>query len=88
VMMKEILSLASLFFFTMASAGFVFVMIRYPLGSSMRTWGIRACHFLGFLGVVLMRLARGSFTEASLLVVSSLVVSLLCFEMTRKYLKP
>ena len=87
-MFKEILSLASLFFFTMASAGFIFVMIRYPLGSTMRTWGIRGCHVLGFLGVLLMRLARGSFTEASLLVVSSLIVSLLSFEMTRKYLKP
>jgi len=87
-MFKEILSLASLFFFTMASGGFVFVMIRYPLGSSMRTWGIRASHVLGFLGVVLMRLARGSFTEASLLVISALIVSLVSFEMTRKYLKP
>jgi hypothetical protein len=87
-MWKEVFGLAAFFFFVMASAGFVVVMLRYPLGSPMRTWGIRGCHVLGFLGVLLIRLARGSFSDASLLVVSALVVSVLSFEMTRKYLKP
>ena len=86
-MWEQILALAALFFFTMASAGFVLVMIRYPFGSALRAWGIRFCHLLGFVGVLLMRLSRGFFSETSLLVVSSLIVSLLSFEMTRKYLK-
>lgn len=86
-MWEQILGLGALFFFTMASAGFVIVMIRYPFGSSLRAWGIRFCHLLGFLGVLLMRLSRGNFSEASLLVISSLIVSLLSFEMSRKYLK-
>ena len=83
-MWREILSLTALFFFTMASAGFVLVMIRYPTGSSVRVWGVRVCHGLGFLGVLLMRLSRGAFSEPSLLVVSSLVVSLVAFELTQR----
>jgi hypothetical protein len=86
-MWEVVFGLASLFFFTMASAGFVLVMIRYPFGTRLRVWGIRFCHVLGFLGVVLMRLSRGHFSEASLLVVSSLIVSLLSFEMSQRYLK-
>jgi len=86
-MWEQILGLAALFFFTMASAGFVIVMIRYPFGSTLRAWGIRFCHLLGFLGVILLRLSKGHFSEPSLLVISSLIVSLLSFEMSRKYLK-
>ncbi|HXK58338.1 MAG TPA: hypothetical protein PLP42_00450 [Acidobacteriota bacterium] len=86
-MWEQVLALGSLFFFTMASAGFVLVIIRYPFGSNLRVWGIRFCHALGFVGVILMRLSRGSFSDASLLVVSSLIVSFLSFEMSRKYLK-
>jgi len=84
---QELLALASLFFFSMASAGFVLFMLRYPHGSTIRTWGIRMCHGFGFMGVALMRLSRGQFNEASLLVISSLIVSLLSFEMSRRYLR-
>ncbi|MDA2930789.1 hypothetical protein MYX84_12740, partial [Acidobacteria bacterium AH-259-O06] len=65
--------LVSLFFFTMASAGFILFMAKYPRGSEVRMWGIRVCHLLGFVGVLMMRIYRGSFTELSLLIISSLL---------------
>ena len=80
------LSLASLFFFTMASAGFILFMLKYPHGSEIRMWGIRLCYFLGFIGVLMMRLSRGYFSELSLLIISALVVSLVVFELSIRYL--
>ena len=80
------MALASLLLFTMASAGFIIFLIKYPRGSEVRLWGIRACHGLGFLGVASMRLARGNFSELSLLIISSLVVSVVAFELSSKYL--
>ncbi len=80
------LSLASLFFFTMVSAGFVLFMLKYSHGSEVRMWGIRLCYFLGFLGVLMMRLSRGYFSELSLLITSSLVVSVIVFELSTQYL--
>ena len=80
------LSLVSLFFFTMASAGFVLFMLKYSHGSEVRMWGIRLCYFLGFLGVLMMRLSRGYFSELSLLITSSLVVSVIVFELSTQYL--
>jgi hypothetical protein len=80
------LDLLALFFFTMATGGFILFMVKYPHGSEVRLWGIRLSHFLGFVGVVAMRLYRGYFSELSLLIVSALVVSLLMFELsTRSY---
>ncbi|MFQ5930268.1 MAG: hypothetical protein ACE5MK_11260 [Acidobacteriota bacterium] len=61
-------------------------MAKYPRGSEVRMWGIRVCHVLGFGGVLMMRIYRGSFTELSLLIISSLVVSLVAFEFSTKYL--
>lgn len=80
------MALASLLLFTMASAGFIVFLIKYPRGSKTRLWGIRLCHGLGFLGVATMRLARGDFSELSLLIISSLVVSVVVFELSSKYL--
>ena len=75
-------SLAALFFFTMASFGFLYFMIRYPRHSEVRLWGIRLCHAAGFAGVLFLRLWRGSFDQVSLLIVSSLLVSVLTFELS------
>lgn len=68
----------------MASAGFILFMVKYPNGSDVRLWGIRACHLFGFIGVGLLRLARGNFSEASLLIISSLIVSLIACEFTQR----
>lgn len=80
------MGLISLFFFTMASAGFILFMAKYPHGSEVRMWGIRFCYLLGFLGVLATRLYWGHFSEISLLIVASLVVSLLAFELSSRYL--
>ena len=80
------MALVSLLFFTTASAGFLVFLVKYPRGSEVRLWGIRACHGLGFLGVAAMRLSRGNFSELSLLIISSLVVSVVAFELSSKYL--
>ena len=80
------LDLVSLFFFTMATGGFILFMVKYPHGSEIRLWGIRLSYVLGFVGVLAMRIYSGSFSELSLLIVSSLVVSLVAFELSTKYL--
>jgi hypothetical protein len=80
------LGLSSLFFFTMASAGFILFMTKYPHGSEIRLWGIRICHFLGFLGVLMMWLSRGYFSELSLVIISSLIVAAIVFELSVRYL--
>lgn len=81
-------SLASLFFFTVASAGFILFMTKYSHGSEVRLWGIRLCHVSGFLGVLLMRLSNGFFTELSLLISSTLIVSLVVTEVSRVTTRP
>ncbi len=85
--MRLDLELLALFYFSMASAGFVWVLFRYGRGSQLRLWGIRACHILGFLGVACLRLNQGHFTRPELLIVSSLTVSLIAFEVSSRYLK-
>jgi hypothetical protein len=80
------MGLLSLFFFTMATGGFLLFMIKYPHGSDIRMWGIRLSYGLGFLGVLAWRVYRGSFSEISLLTVSALLVSLVAFELSTKYL--
>jgi hypothetical protein len=80
------LGLVSLFFFTMATGGFVLFMVKYPHGSDIRTWGIRLSYALGFFGVLAWRVHRGAFSEISLLTVSALLVSLVAFELSTKYL--
>ena len=79
--------LASLFFFTMASAGFVLFTLKFARGTEARLWGMRLCHFFGFIGVFFHWLSRGQLTEVSILIISSLVVSLITFEITTHYLK-
>lgn len=71
----------------MASFGFLLFMLKYPRGSEVQMWGIRLCHILGLLGVLTLRLWRGQFTELSLLIVSSLIVSIVSFELSIRYLK-
>ena len=80
------LGLVSLFFFTMATGGFVLFMVKYPHGSEIRTWGIRLSYAFGFLGVLAWRVYLGAFSEISLLTVSALLVSLVAFELSSKYL--
>jgi hypothetical protein len=80
------LGLISLFFFTMATGGFILFMAKYPHGAEVRIWGIRLSYLLGFVGVLAMRLYRGSFSEPSLLIISTLVVSLVTFELSARYL--
>ena len=81
------LELIALFYFTMASGGFILFLFRYRHGSEIRRWGIRACHTLGFLGVACLRLSEGYFTQPALLIVSSLIVSLIAFEVSSRFLK-
>lgn len=78
---------ASLFFFVLASAGFVVFMLKYPQTSGIRLWGIRVCYLLGFMGVLMMRLSQGFFSESSLFIISALVVSLITFEISLRFLK-
>ncbi len=85
--MNSLLGLSSLFFFSMASAGFILCLVRYPRTSQQWLWGIRASHLFGFVGVGLLRLARGHFTDNALLIISSLVVSLVAFEVSRRFLQ-
>ncbi len=80
------LGLVSLFFFTMATGGFILFMVKYPHGSDIRMWGIRLSYAFGFFGVLAWRFYRGSFSELSLLTVSALLVSLVAFELSTKYL--
>ena len=80
------MALASLLLFTMASIGFVVFLAKYPRGSTTRLWGVRLCHALGFFGVLAIRLASGEFSELSLLIISSLLVSVIAFELSSKYL--
>lgn len=77
---------AALFCFSAASFGFVYFLVKYRRGSQARLWGIRICHSLGFTGVLMHRLWLGEVNEISLLMVSSLTVSLLGFELSERYL--
>jgi len=84
---QSLIRLASLFFFSAASFGFVLFMLKYPRGSEVRIWGIRICHMLGFLGILFLRLSEEQFTEISVLILISLIVSLLGFELAERLLK-
>ncbi len=67
--MSSMLGLVSLFFFTMATGGFILFMAKYPHRPEGRMWGIRASYALGFVEVLVMLLYRGSFSEPSLLII-------------------
>jgi hypothetical protein len=82
-----LIRLASLFFFSAASFGFVLFMIKYPRGSEVRIWGIRLCHVLGFVGIILLRISEAQFNEISTLIFVSLVISLVGFELAEHFLK-
>ena len=61
-------------------------MTKYPRGSDIRLWGIRLCHSLGFVGVIVMWLAGEQASDLSLLIAFSLGVSAVGFEISIKYL--
>ena len=83
----SLIRLGSLFCFSAASFGFVLFMLKYQRGSEVRLWGIRTCHVLGFLGVVLLSLSKDRFDEISAMIFTSLVVSLVGFELAEQFLK-
>jgi hypothetical protein len=78
--------LAALFFFTLATAGFVIFLFRFPRGSDAQVWGIRVSYALGFTGLALLSLWKRNFNEVSVIIFSSLLLSLLAFELTSRYL--
>jgi len=87
VLEEGLIRLTSLFFFSAASFGFLYFMLKYPRGSEVRIWGIRLCHFLGFLGILFLYLSEGQFNEVSTMIFVSLVVSLIGFEFAEQFLK-
>ncbi|HUG44525.1 MAG TPA: hypothetical protein VMN76_10115 [Acidobacteriota bacterium] len=78
--------LAALFFFTLATVGFVIFLFRFPRGSDVQVWGIRVSYALGFTGLALLSLWKRNFNEVSVVIFSSLLLSLLAFELTSRYL--
>ncbi len=80
-------AMIALVLFGIASAGFIFFIVKYPRGSDRRLWGLRCSYGLGFLGVMAMRLERGYFSQLSIAIVISLAVSLLTYELSARYLK-
>ncbi len=87
MMEQGLIRLTSLFFFSAASFGFVLFMLKYPRGSEIRIWGIRLCHLLGFVGIFFLLLSERQFTEISILITVSLVVSLAGFELAERFLR-
>jgi hypothetical protein len=85
--MEEVFRYAALFFFAAASFGILLFGLRYPRSSEVRIWGIRLCHVLGLIGVLMHWLWIGAWTEFSILVVASLAVSITGFEISTHYLK-
>jgi len=80
------LQAASLFCFAAASFGFLYFRFRYPKRSPMRVWGIRASHLLGFVGLAFLAFWQGGLNEVSMLVASALLVSLVGFETSERFL--
>ena len=76
----------ALFFFSLASAGFVLFLLRYPRNSPTRLQGIRLCYLLGFCGVAMMRMFRGHFSEPSVMILVALIMSLITFELANRYI--
>lgn len=80
------LGLVSLCLFTIATAGFILSLLKYPRASQLQVWGIRLSYGMGFFGVLAMRIHQGFFGQLSLLIISSLVVSFLAFELSSRRL--
>jgi len=85
-MIEGIFRLAALFFFSAASFGFLYFLIRYPRKSEIRLWGIRLCHGLGFLGIVAHWCWIGEANEFTLFFCSALLFSIIGFEISENYL--
>lgn len=82
----EYLRLLALFFFTAASFGFIYFMTRYPRHSQARKIGIRICHALGFAGALTLFFSDTSDERVVVMIALSLLVSLLGFEISTRYL--
>jgi hypothetical protein len=81
------LALVSLFFFAAASFGFIFFMVKFPPHSEGRVWGTRISLAMGFLGVGALTIVRGGLNQISVLILVSLVVSLIGFEVSNRFLR-
>ena len=82
-----LLALLALFFFAAASFGFLFFMFKYAPQSETRLWGTRLSIAMGFLGVAALTLAQGGLNQVSMLILVSLFVSLLGFELSNRFLR-
>lgn len=85
--MSEFFRYAALFFFSAASFGILFFVFKYPRSSEVRLWGIRLCHTLGLLGILMHWLWIGGLTELSILISAALVVSIVGFEFSSHFLR-
>ena len=85
--MRELYRYAALFLFSAASFGILFFIFRYPRRSDVRLWGIRLCHLLGLLGIVMHWLWIGGLTELSVLISAALIVSIVGFEFSTHFLR-
>jgi hypothetical protein len=85
-MTADIFRYGALFCFSAASFGFIFFKWRYPRRSRVRVSGIRLCHGLGFLGVLMQMGWIGGVNGISIVVLASLTVSLVGFEISEKFL--
>jgi hypothetical protein len=82
----SVLALLSLFFFAAASFGFLYFMFKYAPRSETRLWGTRISLAMGFLGVAALVIAQGGMNQTSTLILVSLLVSLLGFELSNRFL--
>jgi hypothetical protein len=85
--MREFFRYAALFLFSAASFGILFFVFKYPRTSEVRLWGIRLCHGLGLLGILMHWLWIGGLTELSILISTALIVSIVGFEFSTHFLR-
>lgn len=85
--MKEFFRYTALFFFAAASFGILMFIFKYPRTSEVRVWGIRLCHASGLLGVLMHWLWIGALTELSILISAALLVSIVGFEISTRFLR-
>ncbi|HOM99783.1 MAG TPA: hypothetical protein PLM33_05960 [Acidobacteriota bacterium] len=86
-MLQQAFRYSALFCFVAASFGFLFFRFRYSRRSPERLWGIRISHLMGFVGLLFHRLWLGEMNEVSFLILASLLVSLLGFEISEYFLR-
>jgi hypothetical protein len=77
---------AALFCFSAASFGFIYFKWRYARRSRVRVWGIRVCHGLGFMGLLMQVLWAGGPNQITWAILIALSVSLFGFELSERLL--